>query len=722
MDEEPDLILIENLKDTYNKLDWFTVVDIKDTELVYARAKYHFSVDGNEVESEWSRVIPIDGRTSGLKLDANVILTPEVDIEFEEEFVTIKTTDFEVFSGPNVHKATTFKIKNSDNEPIFSRESDEDNLLDITIDTPFKKGKIYNIEAKHINTYNVGSNYGRKLYLNGGNEIMLFEFEAPEEFVIDRLFYYCIKIWSSLYESYTLEIRTENGQVVKKLENETKLVNSIMLDNLILYQKYNIYVKLNFNNNTSSTYKLVYSSMLNENHIIPHRPNLPYPNKYKQDDEMMTDGIACITTRELFDRKFISTDFKNNVLYLFKEYGGKLQIIKEVFTFDKTFDIDYINMFQLPNHHLVIDITTYNETRQEESAFYILSYNPITYDVQKLGYKVRVDEKYSTSICNSMVVLGDNMVWYIPAYLTDQTDTNNDREARVPLKLRSFNTETLAIETFDLPHKIIYNASLFRDMENNIYTVGGSYHNEYMQKDNGSREEYWEMEQRDIFKWNFTDKTWEKVATLPDELPKTVYTLQCHLRCDGKVVMFNAVHSGPSLGYQKIVIFDPSKKIVTLENTNLTTSVPIRNALVYTNGNIVRITSNVNDPQQQHIYYSDTFTFSDQPDIDITEGETKNLVVRDGEVKNITDIYKYDSITIQGTGILKWYRPQGTIDLDSKTLILYRDKTWSQQDFRAFEYRQVLVLDGSRLNITADKNFDDLPNRPFPDRDEKYGK
>lgn len=711
MDEEPQMLITQNLMDTYNILDWFTTVDIKENETVYARAKYHFNVNGNIVESYWSRVIPIDGRSSGLKLNSNVILTPTLDLELQDDLVHIKTSKFDVFSGPNIHKSTSWCVNDSDNIPVYKRKDDEDNLEDITITNPFQTGKIYSLEAKHINTYNVESNLGRKLYLNGGGELLLFEFYTPEEFIANRKFYFCLKIWTTKFASYDLEIRQDDNKVIKELKGHTKLVDSILLDNMDLYRNYKIYIRLTLTNETVTYYKEVYSSILKQNQIIPNRPNVPYPNKYEQKNDAITSGLACVTTRELFDKKIINTDFKNNSLYLFKEYDNKLQLLKELITFDGTLDIDYINIFQLPSHDILIDVTMYDEKRQLGSYFYICDYDPIKLELTLIKKIHREDERYSTSISNSMVVLDNGDVYWIPAYQTSKVESNNDSDKRFPLKLKKLDINTYEITEYDLPHNILYNGSLFRDMYNDIYTVCGSFKKEFT-NENGTKTEWWNNEQRTIYKFNKNDNTWSEIIELPTSVPDNVYCLQAHLRLDGKIVMLNACHSGQGMAFSDAIIFDPITIKVTTEKTNLIVNYPIRNNIVFINGDIQRTTSKILDPQQVYTYFSDTTTFSDKDEIEDVTTEDFNLVVNDGEILNIEDIYKYKSIEINGNGIVYWYRPQGITRLDSKTLIVFENMTLTQQEFADMGYESILILDGNIFNIKADENFDNLPKYP----------
>lgn len=718
MDDEPDKIIEENINDTTNLKDWFTQVDIENNEVIYARAKYHFNVKGQLSASEWSRVIPIDGRSSGLKLESNILTTPTIDYNIIDDLITIKTSDFLTFSGPGTHTSTTYAITNSDNVPIYKRSQDEDNLTELSTDNILEKGKMYQVQAKHTNSYNVNSNYGKKLLYTGGNALIRFEFDAPEEFVINRNFYYRLKIWITMFKSYTLEIRDEHQKVIQKLENVTKLVNYILPDGLFTYQKYYIYISINLTNETSTVFELAHEFVLKENYIIPNRPLLPYPGKFAQEEDVMTNGIACVTSRELFDKKVINTNYKNNALYLHKEYNGKLQAIKEIYTFEGKLDVDYINIFQLPNHDILVDVCQYSDINQQSTTFFKFEYNSVTLELTYIKSKERMDERYSTSMSNSMVVLDNGEVYYIPAYQTDISDTTNDRGKRVPLTLRKLDIDKMEIEyEVPLPHKVLYNASLFRDMNNEIYYIGGSFHNEYIQaEDKSNHEEYWNIEQKEIYKFKKEDKTWEKVADMPTEWPITAYCLQAHLRCDGKVVIFNASHSGPSKNYQNAMIFNPADNNITVEELNLTTSAPLRNNLIYQNGDIKRITSKKIDPQQTYTYYSDTHTA--QADIEDSNVESKDLVVQDGQIVNIEDIYKYESVTINGTGILRWFRPQGITELDNKTLVIFKDTTFDQQDFYNRKYKKVLILDGTRLTIRGNSSFEDLPPRPLPGRED----
>ena len=296
---------------------------------------------------------------------------------------------------------------------------------------------------------------------------------------------------------------------------------------------------------------------------------------------------------------------------------------------------------------------------------------------------------------NSLVITKDGNAWYIPAYQTNKKDDN-----RQELKLRRFNTTALINDKeITLPFKARYNVGMFIDHNNNVYIHSGSIINKYS-TESGDRTEVWERSNNKIYLFNTNSESFTEYAEFPSEVPENVYCLHAFLRHDDKVVFFNACHSGSGMSFNKFINLNLTDKTFELIDYNGTINVPMRSQLKLIGGDIIRITSKIKDPQNVLVYRSNSRDALDIPDFTELAAESTDLIVTDGEVVAIEDIYKFKSIDIQGTGIVKWYRPQGVTILTSKTYICDKDNMFTATSFNAREYDSVLILDGNQLRLT----------------------
>lgn len=700
---KPDLNKDENIiekkeKVTDNKLVCYFDVDIDYDTIVFVKCKYHFTMDGEEVESDWSRVVPVNSLQTGIKLSSSIVKTPSVSIEEEHGLIYIKTSDFRMFSGPGAHHSTDFKITDTDGFSVFSRENDQDNLTSIYIKDQLEDGKIFAVQARHTNSTNNTSYFGKTLFSNYSPDLNLFSFDAPEDFVINRRFYYRIKIWVNKFESYDLELRNDKGEVIMSVEKDKKTTSYLMLthEKLVLFQTYHIFVRINFTDGTSTDFKNVMTSALLDNIVNNYDPDIMYADKYRIGKPRNTKGITCATFRETFDGRVVGVDYVTNALYLFKIDGVNLVPMNLLYEFDKSLDIDYVNIVQLADQNILVDIVIYNKHRQALTTFLLFEYDPIKLTFTLLKQKDRKDEKYTTSVSNSLLVTNNNEIYYIPSYLT-----NGKNDERIWLKLRKVDPTTLDITDIPLPYEAKYFANVIQDHLGNVYVFGGSQFNEYDTDEEGRNVEVWKNHCKEVYALNKETNTFDLWSALPDNYPEDVYCLQPILRIDGKNILFNGCWSGKGLQYNKFITFDAYRKTFNDIDINGKVEVPVRSNIIYRNGDIIRLTAKTTDEQSVLIYNANSNPDDEIPDFDDIDKETLELVVQNGEVVNIEDIYKYTKIDIRGSGILKWYRPQGITELTSKDLIVLKNTKVTQASLNAKGYRSILVLDGVDFQITT---------------------
>lgn len=154
----------ESLEDTVNLLDYYVTKTIEKDEVVFARAKVHFS-DGTS--GEWSRTITVAGNQKGFKLSNTIIITPTVSIDSsiydaKESGISVSSTPFKLYAGSGKHKSTTWEVTTILGETIWIRKEDEEHLTSITI----PRGKIiddkfYIIKVTYHSDTNTISNPGK---------------------------------------------------------------------------------------------------------------------------------------------------------------------------------------------------------------------------------------------------------------------------------------------------------------------------------------------------------------------------------------------------------------------------------------------------------------------------------------------------------------------------------------------------------------------------------
>lgn len=694
-------IVVESLNDTVNLFEYKTNIEIDDNTPLYGRHKMHISKNGVPVEAYWSRICPFNSNMKGMKINNFMVRTPKLQATTTEGALDVTGGTFSMFSGTGDHYSTHWALRNSYGEDVFVRNNDRTNLTKLHLDNVIQPNLAYVAEAKYVNEFNNESFRGKDLVLNFSSDLNLFEVDYPEEFIADRKFYYRIKLYTSQHIKHDIEIRDRTGKVVKSKYDVNNLVDYFMLDNMTVYEQYTVYGRITFEDGKVTPYKPVYSALLLPNTLVPYKPFVEYLGMLDKGSLYPTGGMVCFTTHETFDGKIFIPAFEGDKLNIYQAFTNKLQkitmvILKDVYNFYYEAHMDHINIFQLPNHDVVVDLVSYDAVGHKWTKFYKFAWNPVKMELTLEKELVRDKEKYCTAIANSIGVLNDNTIVYVPGFYTE---TNDEVRSQLPLIIVDKDKFTIK-DTIALPFNAKYNVSLVVDKDDNIFVFGGSEENKYDKKHNNV--EYWERSNNDVYKFDITNKKFTKVATLPKEWSKEISVMQAFLRLDGKIAIFNATYSGPGLVYQDTLVFDPSNYTFSIDKTDMDWDIPFRSNVVYRNGNIGRVSYKTLDPQKSYTYISNTKNEDSIVKIEGSDKDVTDLVVDNGKVVNLEDLYPYDSITIKGTGILRWFRPQGIVELTSADLIVTRNKKMRESEFQNGRYRNLLVLEGVEFMVESD--------------------
>lgn len=705
--DKEDVIVYDNIdsKNLYGKI---VEIDVDESTILYIRIKYYLNIMQNneivEKVTSWSKILLVNDYNNNFILSSSIVITPEISSDMQQDTIIISGSKFEMFSGYGDHEYTNYYVTDIYGNSIYTKTKDRFNLTNIELNLTLPYNSLIKLGLSYKASTSYESNKAIQFINNVNTNNKLFKFDYPERFVNNRKFYYRLKLYTKDFLSYDLHIVNKKTQdVVLEVNDESKTTNVLTyhIEDYTLVQEFEFKIRLKFNNKTTeegysySDWKVVATLPLAKNYIYPYIRETKYCDKYEMVNDVSTSGIASSTMRETYDGYVIGTDFDNNCLWLYKNDEGTLTKIKKVFEFTHKLDVDYINVIQLPNHDVLVDTVTFTDTKQQESKFYLFDYNPIKQEFTLLNELVRKDERYNTAINNSLAVDNKGNVLYIPCFIADR------KQNRSMLKLRHLDTETMTIKKeYDLPKASLYNSSIVVDKDDNFYIFCGSNINKY-ENEHGDRTEVWNRDNNEIYKFNLETESYELFTEFPEEVPLNIYTMHAFRRLDNKIIFFNATHSGNGVEYNKFITLDVRTKEFSIKPVNGEINVPFRNNIVFTNGDIHRISSMVKDPQKHLIYRSNTRLADNIPDVTTIASEAKILVVGDGEVVTIEDIYKYEDIIIEGDGLVRWHRPQGITILTSRDLIVRKDTSLTMEEIND-KYESILILDGNQLEIVTE--------------------
>lgn len=712
-------ILIQNLKDRTNKLEYITDLDIGQGDTVYTRIMIHYrnKITKLEFDSSWSRTTPVSADQFGFKLSDIIIRTPKLTVEQDEHnTVILQAETMSLYSGGGSLDRTTWIVDNSDNYPIYKRTEDKTNLTTLkTQNIDIKDGRAYVFKNKFITKTSNESTFGKKLVIDYNRGLTLFDFTLLNRFVKGVRLYFRFDLYVPNFQSLDLEVRTLDGKVKINLDAYTQQSGHLLTDDLEADTVYDFYARLRFTDGQLSPWKKVYTGM-----CFPLNPDWLYGDGkteyFDQGSSLGSDitfgdlveldgpdgekilkrqGTGVTSTYQMEDGGIIFTEFVNNALSIYRFDGINLFRFKRVVELPVDVDlaIDYVNVLPLPNYDIVINYCTVdNVTRFKHSIWKKFEYDLLRKTLTEVGSVTNQYERYSTSVSTSAVVDKEGNIWYVPANEVDE------QGADIALSLYKLDTKTMGVsKVVAIPGNPKYNVTLIRDIDMNLYIFGGSTNRRI---DNTTGEYTWRRNNNIVYKYDTKTDVMETLKTAyPEEWSIDVYCMQGYLKHDHQIVLFNSVHNGPKLGYQKVLIFDPKTATFSLKDLKLQMSIPFRNNIVLKDGSILRISSRELDPQKSYIYVAENnYVINNKP---IKVDKLLNLVVPDGRLVEIEDPYAYESITIQGDGLLRWITGKDIKTFTSKDLIVTRDMTIEKEVFNAAKYDNVFILEGANLTVSG---------------------
>jgi hypothetical protein len=740
--------LAEELNDTINLLEYLHNIDLDKNEAVYCRVRYHFNTG---VASGWSRVIPVKSGQIGLKMSGDIVMTPrvKVTVDYINSSLTnliLETSDMAMYSGVGDHESTTWSITDTDNNIIWTKELEIRDKLKIEVSSEIlEQDKIYFVKAVHHTNTNAHSNSGKALLSTNINKSNIFELKPIGPLVPDRLLYFKLFVYVNKYESVDIIIRNSQGVQVASNLNQLTRTPKILAAGLIPYQRYTIYGRIKYDNGTYSKYVEIDSYIVENNTLISSSDTAGYLDKYSNTQELRLGGEVVSTTTEIYTNDILMTKANDNNVYRHVMCGDKIVDKGPVLSLDglnELMDKPYINIIPLHNGRILIDYNAnrvvhidsplvpesvrthminnkldkyvyelitivadkpiiatddiYGDELTHRPRFSLYEFNTVTYNFTLLKTVTRDDELFGTSVNNSLVVMNDSYAYYIPTHsvvgLENNTLTN--------LTLKKINLNNLSISLVkNLPVDIKSHPTLFKGDNNTLFFMSGS--GEPTMVDNIAE---FSRINNSIYRFSIPTDTWYDIGVNMNVIPNTMYSLAPYVRLDGKVVLFNNSNSGVSRGDQRTGIFDPVTNDLTLSDNDTIDDLTYRNTIQLLNGDLLRISTRVLDPQLVQTYVKDTYS-ADAIHINDTIDVINDLVVKVGDVVTVETLYKFNSIKIEGdsdtnTGKLILLDGNSITEFKWNDLIVIGDISIEQDLYLGTKsYNSITILEGSSLEV-----------------------
>jgi hypothetical protein len=672
-----NLLIANSLNDVINLTSYDVSIDNSIVGTLYVRTMYHFS---DSSTSGWSNIVPFDSLQIGLKVSSSAISTPKVSYELDydgniEGHLVINASKFQLFTGVGNHESTTWIITDTDGKVVYERKNDKDNLTSFTVDLgEMSLNKIYLIKVQYNSTNKNSSNFGITSFTIYNNDSGIFDITTPFPLVPEQWLYFVLKVFTSKFKTVDIIIRDDLGDIVASNYDQTSKTPRIYTGVLRPNIKYTVQARIKLIDGSVTKYRTVFKSVIKNNQLIEFSDNISYLDAYTYTQPLVLNSTVIQSTSQFYNGTIFGV--KNNDTNIYRYVISNKQLLEvgtllSIVGTKDPLDIPFFNFIPLNSGRLLVDYSLdVNHNKYKKSRFTLYDYNTITHELTEINTVIRENERYSTGMSTSAAVVNHNEVYYVP---TLELDSQGNE---INLSLKKLNTETMEITIVKpLPFNATRYVSLVSVDTDTILAIGGSNTFETLNDVN-----VFTRTNNDIWKYKISTDTWTNVGTLPIDISKYIYNFQLYTRRDYKVVIFNASEVGPEVSNQRTILLDTTDYTIVHNDNDHADSMEYLNSIVLRNGDILRVSSNVKDPQKVYTYVSNTYTTT----VDIaTVDATTDLVVNAGQLITIENPYMYNSITIEGTtyadsGTLHWIDGNLLRTYTFRDLILTRDRNISE--------------------------------------------
>lgn len=727
----PEAIIFESLEDSNNLLELSTELDIKDNDTIYVKTKFHYLTSDNTYEqTPWSLASEVTADINKVKYPDTIVKTPTIEPEVDVNgFFTIKTIDKGIFTGKGKHERSNWKIRNSDNVQLYERPNDTDNLTKLKPEFDIENNKAYIVEAEHIYTDDNKTNLARNVLFTHSEGYGLYEFELISKFYIDTTIWHRVKIFVHNFKNYDLQITKPDGDVVRDLQEVPNLVHYISSYEFDKDTTYEWWLRIRFTDDSVTDWKRVHVGLaLGEVSNVESETYLSEitdgPQFHIEDSDF--NDLSNINSFEISEGHFYWMN--NNKIILMKKEADTIKKVKDLYELKQlrntdtkknidTAIIPYASFNKISEFEMLCSYKVLNNNDMYGATVFLrFELDPYALEIKLIDRLELKDEENGYGISNCLVNL-DGRSWWA-TYEQDPTV----QPYRLGLKL--FKLEVTEHEMIpstyivDKSKRWAY-AKTVRTKNKEIGIIGGTdgsttnidtseliykrninqslavVDNVKMIKDTGSN--YPSVSK------GFTALT--DIATINSVTWSTeIYDLMPFSLNSGNIIIFNNSSSGTKLGEHNVLVYNGTTNTFSVEEYKTEMKVPFRNTVKMSNWDLLRISSNVENPQVSYIYLS-TLSGNAGEGVSTQVKTYPSRLNMDNEVTLIENPYQFghdaNGITVPANKKLYWNDKQQCREFNSYQTIYSRslDLTSKKEHVYSANVRSIDILNNVHIKV-----------------------
>ena len=683
----------EDLRDNY-----FTL-DIADDDTLYVKTQYVYNggPDANPVEgslSSVSRISSLKGNQEGLTISDTIVETPRISLVTSYANTSagesiIKGSDFDMYTSIGNHVSSTWIFKDLYNKTIMTVSEDVDRLTEFKLPEEIESLKYYIVELYYHTDTNAISNAGKYFNITENKTSTLFTVEKLNRLVIGRPLYFKIKLRTVKFKSLNIVDKDMNGVVVEEIENTTDLSPSLNTDNYVLGSLYYFEFKIDLGDKYTDT---VIITDIASNDVILYDPNKTYSNKNDYKQLISLGGKTSQLSYQLYNESILMVTESNKAIGLFKYVNENLIYVGDIIELPVDMDIELPSLYvnEMSNGDVLVVYTGKDTDNMGEIFMNLYGFNPVT---NEFTFKTSKSLGIRESVVRpgAITITWDNTIHYVE-YTEDRTPF-----------LTSVNLYTDATSTIEIPIHAGSSVGIVRDMNDNIMIVGGTdvYDTE------GDTVPGLRTNDK-IYIFNYSNQTFTELGwNIMERVDLAYYSFHPVLQHNSNVVLFNTLDNNniEAIENQSTIQVDVDVVEVIHYPNDHSDNLPYLCTVVLRNGDVLRISSVIRDPQKVYGYISNTM---DEGLMDDNDNVVRNLVeltVKDGEDITVEYVNQYDKVVIEGTGKLNIERKGEITTYDQHSLIITRDTVKYRRGFEAENWKNILLVDAELIIKDEDDEF-----------------
>lgn len=661
--EDTTNIIYEDLENNTDLLETEVKLSLQDKDTVYIRTKYHYVTSGGVYHnSKWSLGTEVKGRRHGLFYPNTIIKTPSVLPQLDINAIfSIETSKYKLFSGIGDHVKTSWDIRDSDWEILYTRPDDIDNLTKLRPEFTPQKNKAYVVEAVHTATGNSDSYTGKAIFMDYSKGTDLSEFELISPFYTDSNVWHKFKIFVPDFESYDVEIRTPDGEVVKAIHDNSNLTYYVNTFGLEYNKVYEYWTRIKFKDGSQTEFKKEFDVVAldkDEDNNWDEDPDIAYLEKAEdgpiwdvarfetKDDNsstLDTDGDdpqfyeekyakkrttnhnTSIYSYEVNNREFFYV--LRNQIVLLKWDQGKIIKVKNLLDLkilndnNPNNDVDkmvipYATFMKHSEFEVLILLRSQNNNESFNTTHLLFcGYNPITKELTIKSKTKLLDKVNRFGLANNLVRV-DRRVYY--GIMEQDATTLPIRQGITLVRIEVSDHEIGITKQIVKKTGRYAFARLITNPSKRIYLVGGSstsktniFTSELIYERNNnfikSIDISASVQDKDDNYENLDDKFDMTLdyALIPTQVsPITNYDFMPVSLASGDILLFNNSNTGPTKHDQDLLVYSTRGGSFRRISLNLQHTCPFRSLVRFKNWDILRIGANVESVQPTYVYVS----------------------------------------------------------------------------------------------------------------------